>query len=310
MPKMTQRQFVRREINQALATQKRTAHATRLADDDMTDEDTADDDMTDEDMADEEVTDEQIQDLRQEAVSARDHAQALLCDLALGHVELDEDTSIDSLRIACFLSPYDKRRIAAIDPSDYREACAQALHHARMRHAQRPRGSHATIPTKKASGTRGAPHTSGRAPKTKIVHVIQGNYGYGRGWEDVTAANDRNEALTRLREYRENEPGVPFRRIQRRERIATTATASHTRKKTAPPQPLASSHARKKKLDPHEAKQRLKAAGINFSSDFHTLPSSQKQLLVDTARAAGYRKRKDAPGSTARMYFQYLSRIR
>lgn len=72
----------------------------------------------------------------------------------------------------------------------------------------------------------------------------------------------------------------------------------------------ARNHARRQKLDPHEAKQRLKAAGVDFSRDFHALPSRQVQLLVDTARAAGYRKRKDAPGSTARMYFQYLSRLR
>lgn len=69
-------------------------------------------------------------------------------------------------------------------------------------------------------------------------------------------------------------------------------------------------HARKKKLEPREAKQRLKTAGIDFSNDFHQLPRSQVQLILDTARAAGYRKSKGAPGSTARMYFQYLSRLR
>jgi hypothetical protein len=70
------------------------------------------------------------------------------------------------------------------------------------------------------------------------------------------------------------------------------------------------SHARKKKLDPHEARSHLEAAGVDFSRDFHELPSSNVELLLSTARAAGYRKRKDAPGSTARMYFQYLSRLR
>jgi len=38
---------------------------------------------------------------------------------------------------------------------------------------------------------------------------VQGNYGYG--WEAVTCEETRREALKRLREYRENEPGVPFR---------------------------------------------------------------------------------------------------
>lgn len=69
-----------------------------------------------------------------------------------------------------------------------------------------------------------------------------------------------------------------------------------------------SSHARKK-IDPHETKQRLEAAGINFSRDFHTLPSREVDLVLGAAHTAGYRKSKGAPGSTARMYFQYLSRL-
>ena len=58
-----------------------------------------------------------------------------------------------------------------------------------------------------------------RALKTKIIYVVQGNYGYGHGWEDLTAEDERKEALARLREYRENE-SAPFRLIRRRERIA------------------------------------------------------------------------------------------
>lgn len=49
-----------------------------------------------------------------------------------------------------------------------------------------------------------------------VVYVIQGNYGYGDGWEDVTEEDTRAEGLERLREYRENEPGVPHRLIRRR----------------------------------------------------------------------------------------------
>jgi len=45
-------------------------------------------------------------------------------------------------------------------------------------------------------------------------------------------------------------------------------------------------------------------------ADFHRLSSSEVDLILNMARATGYRKRKDAPGSTARMYFQYLSRLR
>jgi hypothetical protein len=61
---------------------------------------------------------------------------------------------------------------------------------------------------------------STRARKTQIMWVVQGNYGYGHGWEDVTAEENWKEAKERLREYRENERGVPFRAIRRRERIA------------------------------------------------------------------------------------------
>lgn len=70
------------------------------------------------------------------------------------------------------------------------------------------------------------------------------------------------------------------------------------------------SHARKKKIDHYEAKRRLQAAGIDFSRDSDELRMSDAQLVADTAREAGYRKRKDAPGSTSRMYFQYLRRLR
>jgi hypothetical protein len=138
----------------------------------------------------------------------------------------------------------------------------------------------------------GAPGGSKRSAKTKIVHVVQGNYGYGHGWEDLTAEDTRKEALARLREYRENEAG-PFRLIRRRERIEGAGGTAH---------------ARRKKLDPREAKQLLKSDGIDFGRDFHELGSQEVERILEVARLAGYRKRRDAPGSTARMYFQYLSR--
>ncbi len=47
--------------------------------------------------------------------------------------------------------------------------------------------------------------------KTRDEYEVQGNYGYGRGFECVTTEDTRREARARLREYRENEPGVPFR---------------------------------------------------------------------------------------------------
>ena len=71
-------------------------------------------------------------------------------------------------------------------------------------------------------------------------------------------------------------------------------------------------HARKRKLDHHEAKRLLEAEGIDFTKDVDATVSSMSKgnRIAEVARQAGYRKRKDAPGSTARMYFQYLSRLR
>ena len=74
-----------------------------------------------------EISDDQISQLRDAAGEAGDHAQVLLCDLALGRVELDEDTTIESLRIAKFLDADDKRRISEMDPADYRAACEDVI---------------------------------------------------------------------------------------------------------------------------------------------------------------------------------------
>jgi hypothetical protein len=134
-----------------------------------------------------------------------------------------------------------------------------------------------------------------RVRKTKDIWVVQGNYGYGHGWEDVNAEETWTDAKRSIREYRENEPGVSFRVRKKREKIGEV---------TAP------AHARKKKLDPREAKQRLRASGIDFSRDFHELRSSDVEKILDVAKEAGYRKSKNAPGSTARMYFQYLDRLK
>lgn len=47
--------------------------------------------------------------------------------------------------------------------------------------------------------------------KQKYYYAVEGDYGYGHGYEEVTAEDSFLEARDRLREYRENEPGVPFR---------------------------------------------------------------------------------------------------
>lgn len=65
---------------------------------------------------------------------------------------------------------------------------------------------------------------------------------------------------------------------------------------------------RKKKLTACDARKLLAAEGVPFDVDFHTLNSSKVSRIVEVARRAGYRKPKNAPGSTGRMYFQYLAR--
>lgn len=53
--------------------------------------------------------------------------------------------------------------------------------------------------------------------KTRDVYDIQGDY--GQGFEIVSAETTRPDARRAVREYRENEPGIPFRIKKTRERI-------------------------------------------------------------------------------------------
>jgi len=66
--------------------------------------------------------------------------------------------------------------------------------------------------------------------------------------------------------------------------------------------------ARKRQMDHCDAKELLRKQGIDFRKDFFVLPASDVGLIVDAARATGYRKRRDAPGSRGRMYYQFLQR--
>jgi hypothetical protein len=52
--------------------------------------------------------------------------------------------------------------------------------------------------------------------KYQYLWVLQGNYGYGDGWEDLTAEETHPEIKLREKEYRENEGGV-YRIVHRRE---------------------------------------------------------------------------------------------
>jgi hypothetical protein len=47
-------------------------------------------------------------------------------------------------------------------------------------------------------------------------YVVQGNHGFGHGWEDETTETSHREARARLREYRENAPSGSYRIVTRR----------------------------------------------------------------------------------------------
>ena len=56
-----------------------------------------------------------------------------------------------------------------------------------------------------------------RVSKTKIVYVVQGNYG-SHGWEDENEEDNKVDAKRSIKEYRENGPGS-YRLIRRRVKI-------------------------------------------------------------------------------------------
>jgi hypothetical protein len=57
-------------------------------------------------------------------------------------------------------------------------------------------------------------HREAKPRKTEDVWTVQGNY--GQGWEDLTSETTRAEAKQRLKEYRDNEPGVSHRLVKQR----------------------------------------------------------------------------------------------
>ena len=57
-----------------------------------------------------------------------------------------------------------------------------------------------------------------------------------------------------------------------------------------------------------QAQDILNNCGIPEGADFHKLDSTKVGYLAEWAAAMKYRKAKNAPGSTARMYHDYLQR--
>ena len=61
-------------------------------------------------------------------------------------------------------------------------------------------------------------------------------------------------------------------------------------------------------IDIQSAQTAFNTAGISLKADFHTLRPDQVEIILDLAKRAGYRKPKNANGSTGRYYFQALVR--
>lgn len=64
------------------------------------------------------------------------------------------------------------------------------------------------------------------------------------------------------------------------------------------------------KLSPCEAKAHLMAEGIDFNDNYFGQRSGADTLLLAAAKKAGYRRRPNAPGSLARMFFQHIKRAK
>lgn len=63
------------------------------------------------------------------------------------------------------------------------------------------------------------------------------------------------------------------------------------------------------KLDSTDAARILAACKINVFEDFHALPSSKVDRLLEHADQVKYRKPKNANGSRARYFHAYLLRV-
>jgi hypothetical protein len=66
----------------------------------------------------------------------------------------------------------------------------------------------------------------------------------------------------------------------------------------------------RKKISTCAAKTQLSREGVDIETDFHALRSSDVDRVLRLARAARFYKRKNAPGSRARMFYERLQRVR
>lgn len=61
--------------------------------------------------------------------------------------------------------------------------------------------------------------------KTYNTWEVQGDFGYGDGFETLCCALKRSEAVSDLKAYRENAPGPSYRLKKMRERVERVAPA-------------------------------------------------------------------------------------
>lgn len=68
--------------------------------------------------------------------------------------------------------------------------------------------------TRKTKMSRAQTNLGPDSHNLKFDHfALQGNYGHGAGWEDVTAEKSLDQILARESEYKTDEPGTPYRLI-------------------------------------------------------------------------------------------------
>lgn len=53
----------------------------------------------------------------------------------------------------------------------------------------------------------------------EVEYELQGNYGYGHGWECLTTESRRHDIQQRKQEYMENDPRTPYRIVKKYVRI-------------------------------------------------------------------------------------------
>ena len=164
-----------------------------------------------------------------------------------------------------------------------------------------------------AEALAGKTGATGKSKRDRAADLVEsyGTWTSSYSNEDLDRAQGLANRLTAIdREEGRDAPPVGFSAKRFAQAKQVVSDANRYGDKQQKLRASGRSHAKKKKISPQAAKQLIQSDGIDFQRDFYELSSHEVQRVLEVARLAGYRKRKDAPGSTARMYFQYLSRLK